>query len=178
MYKTSFIILAGWWHICAHTQTLALCQGISGTRTNKSVCYEQPTHSIKLYTFPYYNIDIIDLFQVSEQVLTDQMQNTINQMVRTFIEAAENFILVRINPLRILNGDLQALALVSSSKRVHLTKELLNALVIIRARIEQAATIINAAINGNLTRTLSLSLSLSLSHTSSFSYWLFLLGLL
>ena len=131
---------------------------------------------IKLCTFRYYSMDIIDLFQVSEQVLTDQMQNTINQMVRTFIEAAENFILVRINPLRILNGDLQALALVSSSKRVHLTKELLNALVIIRARIEQAATIINAAISGNLTRTLSLSLSLS--HTSSFSYWLFLLGLL
>jgi hypothetical protein len=106
------------------------------------------------------------LLQVSEQVLTEQMQNTINQMVRTFIEAAENCILIRINTLRILNGDLQALALVSSSKRVHLTKELLNALLIIRARIEQASTIINAAINGNFSGFYSLFfLSLSHSHT-------------
>ena len=88
------------------------------------------------------------LNQVSDQVLTDQMQNTINQMVRSFIDLAENFILVRLNALRALNGDLQALLLVSSTRRVHLTKELHRALLVVKARLEQASAIINEAISG------------------------------
>jgi len=90
--------------------------------------------------------------QVADQVLTDQMQNTINQMVRTFIDVADNFILVRLNPLRILNGDLQALLLVSSTRRVHLTQELHRALLIVKGRLEQASAIINEAINGKTTK--------------------------
>jgi hypothetical protein len=88
------------------------------------------------------------------------MQNTINQMVRTFIDVADNFILVRLNPLRILNGDLQALLLVSSTRRVHLTQELHRALLIVKGRLEQASAIINEAINGKTTKNKSKSLNL------------------
>jgi hypothetical protein len=77
------------------------------------------------------------------------MQNTISQMVRTFIEVAQSFILLRITPLKILNGDLQALLLVSTIKRVHLTKELLSALQVVRGRIDQAAAIISESMTGN-----------------------------
>lgn len=88
--------------------------------------------------------------QVSDQVLTEQMQTTISQMVRTFIEVAQSFILLRITPLKILNGDLQALLLVSTIKRVHLTKELLSALQVVRARIDQAAAIISESMAGKV----------------------------
>jgi uncharacterized protein YpmS len=35
------------------------------------------------------------------------MQNTTNQLIRSFVEAAENVVLVRIGQLRNLNGNLQ-----------------------------------------------------------------------
>jgi hypothetical protein len=58
---------------------------------------------------------------------------------RTFVEVAENVVLVRLAPLRALNGDLQALLLVGSTRRIRLTKELHRALLILKGRIEQAA---------------------------------------
>ena len=76
------------------------------------------------------------------------MQTTIDETTRTFISVAENVVLVRLDSLRALNGDLQALLVVSSTRRIRITEELHRALVIIRERIDLAAESLTEAING------------------------------
>ena len=76
------------------------------------------------------------------------MQTTIDQLTKTFIGAAENVLLTKQLMLRSLNGDLQALLLVGSTRRIRLTKELHRALVVVRGRLEQATVLLNEASGG------------------------------
>merc|ERR1711976_556726 len=74
--------------------------------------------------------------KVQKQVLTDQVQNIISQLVKSFIEIAGSYALDRPSTVRHLNGDLRALLLVNATKVQNLTPNLMAALKTLRARVE------------------------------------------
>ena len=78
------------------------------------------------------------LFQVSDQVLTAQVQNIIDELVNNFMEVAGTFALTRLGPLKHLNGDLKALLLVSTARSDHMSQKLLAALQILRIRVQKS----------------------------------------
>ncbi len=86
----------------------------------------------------------LSLFQVADQVLTDQVQGIIYGLVKNFIESAANFSLGRPNPIRHLNGDLRALILVSSTRTEILTDNLLDALKTLKTRANSTMETIKA----------------------------------
>ena len=74
--------------------------------------------------------------KVASQVLTDHVQHIISQLVRNFVDVADSFNVTRVSPVRHLNGDLRALILVNNAKNDHLTNGLLDALVVLRTKVQ------------------------------------------
>ena len=101
------------------------------------------------------------------------MQSTIEQLTRTFISVAENVVLTKQMPLRALNGDLQALLLVGSTRRIRLTKELHRALLVVRGRVEQASVLLIEASGGKKLLIEPMKLWLKCASSSDPEGWVF-----
>lgn len=72
------------------------------------------------------------------QVLTDQIQATVSKLVNNLTKIAGSFLLTSPNTIKLLNGDLRALLLVNTPAPVHLTTQLLQALTILKNRVDIA----------------------------------------
>ena len=82
----------------------------------------------------------IPFVQVARQVLTEQVQSTISKLVNNLAKVAPTFLLTNPAAVNHLNGDLRALFLVNTPGPVHLTPQLLQALHVLRGRVEAAYT--------------------------------------